>query len=213
MQEFAKVIQKRVNKSSGIIYCIKRKETEEMAKILKKKYKISWDFFHAELSVSKRNEIQEKWMKNEIQIIVATIAFGMGINKKDVRFVIHVGFPKSIEAYIQEWGRAGRDSLEAKWILYYNFKDKKLLDYFIIKSQTVSSADRKEENLHNLYKMIDYLEEKWQWRRKLQLLFLGEKFSAKDWDGKCDNWVNTVSVEEKDVTSEGKILIDFIKEI
>ena len=199
--------------SSGIIYWIKRKETEEIAKILKSKYGICWDFFHAELSVKKRNEIQEKWMKNKIQVIVATIAFGMGINKKDVRFIIHVGFPKSIEAYIQEWGRAGRDSLPAKWILYYNYGDRRLLDWFIIKSQTVSSNNRKEENLHSLYKMIDYLEEKCEWRRKLQLLFLGEHFKTKDCKQNWDNWVNTISIEEKEVTKEAKIIVNFVQEI
>ena len=67
--------------SSGIIYWIKKKDTEELTKNLKTKYNISWEYFHADINISKRNEIQEKWMKNKIQIIVATIAFGMGINK------------------------------------------------------------------------------------------------------------------------------------
>jgi bloom syndrome protein len=166
--------------NSGIIYCIKKKETEDMASFLRNKYKINCTHFHANLSLDKRNEVQKKWMDNKIQIIVATIAFGMGINKKDVRFVIHVGFPKSIESYIQEWGRAGRDSKPAQWILYYNYGDRKLLDWFIMNNSTTSSNERKEENMHNLYKMIDYLEESILWRRKLQLSLLGESFKTRD---------------------------------
>ena len=129
---------------------------------------------------------------------------------KDVRFVIHVGFPKSIESYIQEWGRAGRDSLPAKWILYYNYSDRRLLDYFIINNKNVSSDKRKEENLHSLYKMIDYLEERWQCRRKLQLLFLGENFKTKDCNKNWDNWENRISMKEINVTNDSKIILDFV---
>lgn len=106
-----------------------RKETEKLTKELKKK-QIKCDYFHADRSTEERNNVYENWMKDRVQIIVATIAFGMGINKKDVRFVIHTALPKSFEGYVQECGRAGRDSKPADCVLYYTFTDRKRLDFF-----------------------------------------------------------------------------------
>ena len=108
-------------------------------------------------------------------MIIATIAFGMGINKKDVRFVIHYSMPKSLEGYVQECGRAGRDQERAECILYYSYGDRKRNDFFIITNQG-SSGSRKNENLHALYAILDYCEEPYLCRRKMQLNFLGEDF-------------------------------------
>ena len=132
------------------------------------------------------------------------------LTNKDVRFVIHVGFPKSIESYIQEWGRAGRDSLAAQCVLYYNYGDRRLLDWFIMNSETSVNDKRKYQNLHNLYKMIDYLEETSLCRRKLQLYLLGEKFKTKDCQMNCDNWQKNIELKEIDVTNEAKIVADLI---
>ena len=98
--DLSQLIKGRFNNKSGIIYCISRKDCETLAGNLQKKYKVKCDYYHAELPYNKRKEIQDKWMNNEIQIIIATIAFGMGINKKDVRFVIHYSMPKSLEGYV-----------------------------------------------------------------------------------------------------------------
>ena len=105
-------------------------------------------------------------MKDEIQVIIATIAFGMGINKPDVRFVIHYSMPKSLEGYVQECGRAGRDQVKAECILYYDYNDRKRNDYFIV-SNIASTGVRKKENLHALYSILEYCEESYMCRRKM----------------------------------------------
>ena len=108
-QDLANMLQNRFKGKSGIIYCISRKDCEKLADVLKRNFRVKCDFYHAELDYSKRQQIQAAWMNDEIQVIIATIAFGMGINKKDVRFVVHYSRPKSLEGYVQECGRSGRD--------------------------------------------------------------------------------------------------------
>lgn len=93
----------------GIIYCLSRKDCERLAESLRRNHGVRCDFYHADIPHARRKEIQRRWMQNEIQVIIATIAFGMGINKSDVRFVVHYSLPKSLEGYVQECGRAGRD--------------------------------------------------------------------------------------------------------
>ena len=107
--DIAGLLKTRFKNKCGIIYCISRKNCESLAESLKRSHGIKCDFYHADIAYDKRQAIQTKWMQNKIQVIIATIAFGMGINKRDVRFVIHAAAPKSLEGYVQECGRAGRD--------------------------------------------------------------------------------------------------------
>jgi len=213
VSQIAEFIKTKYSNMSGIIYCLSKKECESLSKELSTTYRMKWNYFHAGLSVEKRKKIQKAWMQNEYYIIVATVAFGMGINKKDVRFVIHTSFPKSIEAYSQECGRAGRDSKPAHCLLFYSYMDRKMQDFFIMNPTTISTEERKEENIHNLYKMLDYLEEAVLWRRKLQLSLLGEDFRAKKCNNNWDNWKKNEDIDEMEMTSKAMKIIECIQSV
>ena len=111
---------------SGIVYCLGRQECEYMANALSKKG-ISADYYHAQIPQSTKDRVQTEWLNGKTKVIVATIAFALGINNPDVRFVIHTSMPKSIETYYQQTGRAGRDGLPSKCVMYYSEKDAEIL--------------------------------------------------------------------------------------
>ena len=187
------MLKTRFRGKCGIIYCISRKDCEKLAENLKRNHGVKCDFYHADLPYSRRQDIQRDWMNNDIQVIIATIAFGMGINKRDVRFVIHYSMPKSLEGYVQECGRAGRDQKKAECILYYSYGDRKLMDFFIANGS--NTGVRKKENLHALYSMLEYCEEPFLCRRMMQLQFLGEtSFSSELCMRMCDNCKQGLSI-------------------
>ena len=121
IKDITNLLKNKFCNQSGIIYWPTKKEWELLADDLTQNYGILWATYHASMKDDERRTVQFKWMDNEIKVIIATIAFGMGINKKDVRFVIHYKLPKSLENYIQECGRAGRDRKIANWIMYYSY--------------------------------------------------------------------------------------------
>ena len=165
---------------SGIIYCLSRKKVEELAQLLSING-IRALPYHAGLDAKVRAENQDRFLMEDIQVIVATIAFGMGIDKPDVRFVIHYDIPKSIEGYYQETGRAGRDGQEGLCITYYSYKDIQKLEKFM---QGKPVAEQ-EIGRQLLGETVAYAESS-QCRRKLLLNYFGEDY-PNDNCGCCDN--------------------------
>ncbi|MCQ2128325.1 MAG: DNA helicase RecQ [Bacteroidaceae bacterium] len=177
---------------SGIIYCLSRKKVEELAEILKIN-DIRAAAYHAGLDTVVRTETQDDFLMERIDVIVATIAFGMGIDKPDVRFVIHYDIPKSLEGYYQETGRAGRDNGEGKCIAFYTYKDLQKLEKFM-EGKPVSEQDIGKQLLQET---AAYAESS-VCRRKLLLHYFGETYTE-DNCGNCDNCLHPkTKIEAKD---------------
>ncbi|MEL6252139.1 MAG: DNA helicase RecQ [Bacteroidota bacterium] len=178
--EIIKYIKQNPGKS-GIVYCLSRRKVEENAEILNVNG-IKAVPYHAGLDASTRSRHQDMFLNEDVQVVVATIAFGMGIDKPDVRFVIHYDVPKSIESYYQETGRGGRDGLEGNCLLFYDFNDIVKLEKFM-KDKPVSE---RESGKHLLYEMAAFAESG-SCRRKQMLHYFGESYDESACNNMCDN--------------------------
>ncbi len=185
----------------GIIYCLSRKSTEELAENLRENG-IQALAYHAGLPSEQRAEHQDKFLKDEVQVIVATIAFGMGIDKSNVRFVIHVDLPKNIEGYYQETGRAGRDGLDSDALLFYGAGDYFKLSRFC---EVEGNPEQTQVLLNKLRRMVDFADSR-ICRRKNLLNYFGEAH-----EGDCGNCDNCLTTRERyEATVEAQKLLSTI---
>ncbi|XP_041795024.1 Bloom syndrome protein homolog isoform X2 [Chelmon rostratus] len=209
-------IKKHYPRDSGIVYCLSRNDCDALAESLQRAGILALSY-HAGLSDSDREYVQSKWINQDgCQVICATIAFGMGIDKPDVRYVIHASLPKSVEGYYQESGRAGRDGEMSHCILFYSYTD-------VHRIKRIISMDRegdryaKATHFNNLHSMVQFCENMMECRRIQLLAYFGElKFNknfCKDHaDVSCDNCAKPNQYKMRNVTEDVKKIVRFVQE-
>uniref|UniRef100_A0A7N8XST0 ATP-dependent DNA helicase n=1 Tax=Mastacembelus armatus TaxID=205130 RepID=A0A7N8XST0_9TELE len=209
-------IKKHYPRDSGIVYCLSRNDCDAMAESLQRADILALSY-HAGLSDGDREYVQNKWINQDgCQVICATIAFGMGIDKPDVRYVIHASLPKSVEGYYQESGRAGRDGEISHCILFYSYTDVQRIKR-IISMDREGDRHTKATHYNNLHSMVHFCENVMECRRIQLLAYFGElKFNksfCKDHpDVSCDNCAKPNEYKMRNVTEDVKKIVRFVQE-
>ncbi|XP_076043264.1 Bloom syndrome helicase isoform X2 [Oratosquilla oratoria] len=212
--EVCALIKARYPRQSGIIYCLSRKECDDTALDLRKAG-VKARSYHAGMTDKQRIESQTMWINDKIKVVCATIAFGMGIDKPDVRFVIHYSLPKSIEGYYQESGRAGRDGELADCIMFYNYQDMHRLRKMI--DMDKENWQARQTHYDNLWRMVAYCENKTDCRRSQLLEYFGEIFDRSKCRAKrataCDNCREKEPYVRIDVTKECRAIVQAVQQL
>lgn len=222
----SKFIKELFPNQTGIIYCHSKSSCEKLATLLQKE-NIRCQFYHAGMDQNDRINVQRQWQNNQIQVIIATIAFGMGIDKADVRFVFHYTVPRTLENYYQETGRAGRDGKYSYCITFYSLSDVRTLQKMIQRDKNLDK-ENKLRHLNKLNEVMQYCDDKITCRRKLVLSYFSEEFNTKYCHSNCDNCskktkvqstltgevsTDDVEEEEKDITAITKDIVDLVLSI
>ncbi|XP_056908776.1 recQ-like DNA helicase BLM isoform X1 [Takifugu flavidus] len=209
-------IKKHYPRDSGIIYCLSRNDCDAMAESLQRAGLQALSY-HAGLSDGNREYVQTKWINQDgCQVICATIAFGMGIDKPDVRYVIHASLPKSVEGYYQESGRAGRDGEISHCILFYSYADVHRIKR-IISMDREGDSQTKATHYNNLHSMVHFCENSMECRRIQLLAYFGElkfnrSFCKEHADVSCDNCAKPNQYKMRNVTEDVKKIVRFVQE-
>ncbi len=210
LASIVETIHQSYKRQSGIVYTLSRKNCEDLADHLNQ-FGIKAHHYHAGMEAGEKADIQKMWQAGEIHVIVATIAFGMGIDKADVRFVIHHTIPKSLEGYYQETGRAGRDGKKSGCYLYYGYQDTASLYSFIDKGE--GSQEEKDRQRKMLGRMVQYCENKSDCRRVELLTYFGERFRKEDCAHTCDNCNSDSIFETQDFSDLAKAAVNIVKNL
>ncbi|XP_042352588.1 Bloom syndrome protein homolog isoform X2 [Plectropomus leopardus] len=209
-------IKKHYPRDSGIVYCLSRNDCDALAESLQRA-KILALAYHAGLSDGDREYVQSKWINQDgCQVICATIAFGMGIDKPDVRYVIHASLPKSVEGYYQESGRAGRDGEISHCILFYSYTDVHRIKR-IISMDREGDRHTKATHYNNLHSMVHFCENMMECRRIQLLAYFGEmkfnkSFCKEHADVSCDNCAKPNQYKMRNVSEDVKKIVRFVQE-
>ena len=207
----AETINTCYKRQTGIIYCLSKKNCENVAEKLHKDYGILAHHYHAGMQPEEKKNVQRKWQNGEYNVIVATIAFGMGIDKPNVRFVFHHTIPKSLEGYYQETGRAGRDGKISGCYLYYGYQDTSALKRMIDDGE--GSFEQKDRQRQMLRNVVQFCENRSDCRRVQILNYFGETFSKDACNASCDNCKSKSRFENRDFSHYVPAALSLIRQV
>ncbi|KAJ6028474.1 Bloom syndrome protein [Penicillium herquei] len=209
LANIAETIASSYRNQCGIVYCLSRKTCEDVAEKLRKVYSIKAAHYHAKMPTKDKAEVQKAWQMGKTHVIVATIAFGMGIDKPDVRFVFHHSIPKSLEGYYQETGRAGRDGRRSGCYLFYGYKDTTTLKRMIDKGE--GSFEQKSRQKLMLRNVVQFCENRSDCRRVQVLAYFNEQFRREDCNKTCDNCKSDSKFEDHDFSEYASWAVKIVR--